>query len=341
MKAAVLYGIKNLKIEEVEIPKPKEGEILIKVLYSLTCGTDLKTYERGHAFIKYPMIIGHEYVGEIIKVGENVKNFKEGDIVTGANSAPCFNCFFCNKKSYSLCENLSKNLLGFTVNGSFAEYMCIPKEIVNVNLYKVEDKNYKKYASIEPLACVIHAWEKLNVKEDDNVLIVGSGPIALLHLQVALLKTKNVFVLAKHKDRINKIKEFNVKVFDIENENFKEEVFKENNKGYDLVIEAVGKEEAWKLSFEFVRKGGTLLLFGGLRKGIEISFDSYKIHYGEVKILGSFHHDPYSVKKCFELIKNNKINTEVLITNEMKLENLEEALLRMAEGKEMKVGIIC
>jgi len=338
MKAALLKAIREIKIEEKEIPKPKNGELLIKVLYSLTCGTDLKAYERGHPYIKYPRIIGHEYVGEVIEKGSDVKNFEIGEIVTGANSAPCMNCYYCKKGNYNLCENLKDTLIGFTLDGSFAEYMIIPKRIVELNLFKIKEKNYKKYASLEPLACVVHAWNLLKVNDDDEVLIIGSGPIALLHAQLALSFTKKVHLLGKHESRLKLAKMLGVKVYDYEE--YKDEIARlKEGEGYDIVIEAVGTIEAWNIAFELVRKGGSLVYFGGLKAGTQINLDAYKIHYGELKILGSFHHDPNSVKKAFELIKKNKVNTEMLITSERKVDELEQALLSMAKGEDMKVGI--
>jgi len=338
MKAAVLKDIGNLKIEEREIPNPNEGEVIIKLIYALTCGTDLKSYERGHPYLKFPRVIGHEYVGEIIAKGKDVKKFEIGDIVTGANSAPCGECFYCKKGNFNLCERLYENLIGFTIDGAFAEYMKIPRRIVEKNLYKIYEKDYSKYACIEPLACVIHAWKFFNVNEDDKILIIGSGPIGLLHAQVALNKSKHVYLLGKHEDRLNLAKKLNIKTFDFEVYKEKLEELKDKE-GFDIVIEAVGTLEAWNIAFDLVRKGGILVYFGGLKSGTKISLDAYKIHYGELKILGSFHHDPDSVRIAYEMIKQGKVNTKMLITSERKLEDLENALIDMAKGKDMKVGI--
>jgi Threonine dehydrogenase and related Zn-dependent dehydrogenases len=338
MRAAVLYKPRELRIEDVDYPNINEGEILVKVLYSLTCGTDLKTYERGHALIKYPVIIGHEYVAEVIRNKSENKEIKEGDIITGANSAPCFNCYFCIKKEYSLCENLNDMILGLTRNGSFSEYMVIPNRISKYNVYKVYEKDYKKYASLEPLACVIHGWKFLKAKDDDNILIIGSGPIGILHACIASFYTKNVILLGKHKERLDLIKSIGIKTLNYDEYKNNLENLKKGNR-FDIVIEAVGTKESWNLAFDLVRKGGTVLLFGGLGPNSTITFDATKIHYGEVKIIGSFHHDPDSVKKAYELIKERKIPIEKLITSEVELDKLEEALISMANGKDMKVGV--
>ncbi len=338
MKAAVLYEPRKLVIEEVENPQAKDGEILIKVLYALTCGTDLKTYERGHTMIKYPMIIGHEYVGEVIENRSKNEKIKKGDIVVGANSAPCFNCYYCKKENYSLCEKLNESLLGFTKPGCFAEYMVIPQRISEINLFKLNDYDYKRYASLEPLACVVHGWKYLNVKDEDYVLIIGSGPIGILHALMAKLYTKNVYLLGKHKERLSLINELGINTFDYD-EYYKNLHEIKNHYYFDVVIEAVGTNEAWNLAFELVRKGGFLLLFGGLGPNSKAIFDATKIHYGEIKILGSFHHDPNSIKKSFELIRDKVIPIDKLITSEVNLEKIEFALNNMAKGWDMKVGI--
>ncbi|HLI46727.1 MAG TPA: alcohol dehydrogenase catalytic domain-containing protein [Geobacterales bacterium] len=336
MKAAVLKNIRELKIEEKEIPVPSKGELVIRLLYALTCGTDLKSYERGHPFLKFPRIIGHEYVGEVVAKGDLVKNFEIGDLVTGANSAPCGECFYCRKGNHNLCERLNETLLGFTLDGAFAQYMKVPRRIVEKNLYKIEERDYKKYASIEPLACVVHSWKFIDVKGDDNILIIGSGPIAILHSQLALNYSKNVSLLGKHDNRLSLARRLGIKVYDYE---IYKQRLDELKEGFDIVIEAVGTPEAWGMAFDLVRKGGSLLYFGGLKSGTQVSFDAYKIHYGELQIYGSFHHDPVSVRRAFELIKENKVDTKILITSERNLEEIESALLDMASGKDMKVGI--
>lgn len=338
MKAAVLYKPGDLRIEDVKEPRIKEGEILIKVLYSLTCGTDLKAYERGHALIKYPVILGHEYVGEVIENKSDNKELKEGDIITGANSAPCYNCYYCRKKDYSLCENLHEIILGIAKNGSFSEYMVIPNRIAKYNIYKIYEKDFKRYASLEPLACVIHGWKYLKVNENDNIIVIGSGPIGILHAFLAKLHTPNVILLGKHKERIDLIRSMGIKVLDYEEYSNNLDKLKNEYK-FDVSIEAVGTKDTWNLAFDLVRKGGTVLLFGGLGPNASVTFDSTKIHYGELKILGSFHHDPESVKNAYEIIKEKKIPVEKLVTSEVKLDQLESALINMAKGKDMKVGI--
>ena len=133
MKAIQYYGPQNIKYEDVSIKPPESGEIVIKIMSALTCGTDVKTYRRGHPVLikSIPSGFGHEFAGIVDRIADDVKNVKVGDRVVAANSAPCGHCFFCKKEEYNLCENL--NLL----NGAYAQYITVPKRIVEKNRFKI------------------------------------------------------------------------------------------------------------------------------------------------------------------------------------------------------------
>src|SRR3954452_25324041 len=164
MTAAVLYGKEDVKIEKVPIPLVEEGEALIKVLLELTCGTDLKVYQRGyHArMIVPPALFGHELAGTIEEVGAGVRGFKKGHRVVALNSAPCGLCFYCSKHQGNLCEDLLFN------NGAYAEYIRIPKRIVDTNMLAVpSDVSYEEAAMVEPLACVLRGLHETGVEIGD------------------------------------------------------------------------------------------------------------------------------------------------------------------------------
>ena len=156
MKAIQFYSPLNISYEDVEINDPKEGEVQVKIMAALTCGTDVKTYKRGHPVLikKVPSGFGHEFSGIISKVGKNVVGFKEGDRVVAANSAPCGECFFCKRGDYNLCENLE------FLNGAYAEYINVPQSIVKRNLLHLpDDLSFERAAFAEPLANVVHGIE--------------------------------------------------------------------------------------------------------------------------------------------------------------------------------------
>ena len=256
MKACMYYGPQDIKIEEVEIADPKEGEVLLKIKAALTCGTDVKTYKRGHPVLikKIPSGFGHEFSGVIEKVGKNVKDFKVNDRVVAANSAPCGKCFFCRRQEYNLCENL--NLL----NGAYAEYIIIPKDIVEKNMYKIPNHvSFEEAAFSEPLANVVHGIEKTNIKEGDTVGVIGLGPIGLFFVKLAKLKGARVIAAGRNPLKLKLAKEFALadEVIDLKKYKNPEQIFlsfTEDKKGLDVAIECVGLPEIWETMFSLVRK---------------------------------------------------------------------------------------
>ena len=168
MKAIQYYGPQNIRYEEVMVKPPEDGEIVVKVMSALTCGTDVKTFRRGHPVLikNIPSGFGHEFAGIVEKVGRNVDNLKVGDRVVAANSAPCGECFFCKREEYNLCENLD------LLNGAYAEYITVPARIVKKNtLILPDDLSFDKAAFSEPLANVVHGVERTGIKEGDTVKI--------------------------------------------------------------------------------------------------------------------------------------------------------------------------
>jgi len=335
MKAAVFYEPNKIEIERVEEPKIGYGDILVKVLISLTCGTDVKLYKRGHPLVRPPRIIGHEFVGEIVKVGEGVREFKIGQRVVSANSAPCNSCFYCKIGRENLCENLNECIIGFTLDGSYAEYLRIPERIVRQNTFVVpEDVNLKRMALLEPLACVIHGQILGDIKIGDKVTIIGSGPIGLLHAKISSLRgAKEVIVMDYNQTRLDKAKEFGATKTIL----IKEKDFFEDS---DVVIEAMGRPETWEMAIKICRKGGKVIFFGGCPPGTKASLDTKKVHYEELSLIGSFHHTPSSVLKAYHLLTNGKVEGEKLITDEMNLDKVKEALDTVSEKKNLKVAIL-
>ena len=199
MTAAVLYGKEDVKIEQVPIPTLEEGEVLVKVEVALTCGTDLKVYQRGyHArMIVPPALFGHELAGVIEEVGPNVKGFKKGMRVVALNSAPCGMCFYCSKHQENLCQDLLFN------NGAYAEYIRIPRRIVESNMLAIPKHiSYEEAAIVEPLACVLRGLHETKLEIGDTVAVIGAGPIGLMFVQVAKLSGCNVISVVKRDSQV-------------------------------------------------------------------------------------------------------------------------------------------
>jgi L-iditol 2-dehydrogenase len=339
MKGAILYGPKDVRLEEVEVPEIGPEEILVEIKAALTCGTDAKVYlQGGHPrMIKPPALFGHEFSGLIAQVGSKVKNFKKGMRVVAANSAPCNHCFYCKIGRQSLCENL------LFINGAYAQYIKIPEVVVKQNLLKIpESTSFKEAALVEPLACVLHGVDSLGVKLGDTVAVNGAGPIGLLFIQLLKLRGARVIVSDKKKERLDVAKNLGAdEMIDI-SKGEAQEVRKltEQGRGVDIAIEAVGNPSVWENTIKMVRKGGTALLFGGCPPGTTINLDTELLHYSEITIKGVFHHTPYYVEKALELITRRDIDVNALITGELPLERLSKALEMIINHKGIKTAVI-
>lgn len=339
MKAIQYYAPLDIRYEEVKVKEPSDNEVLVKVKAALTCGTDIKTYKRGHPVLikKVPSGFGHEFSGIIEKVGKNVKDFKVGDRVVAANSAPCGKCFFCKHEEYNLCENLN------FLNGAYAEYIMIPEQIVKYNLIKIPDNlSFEKAAFAEPLANVVHGVEKTGIKPGQTVGIVGLGPIGLLFAKLAKLKGAKVIAAGRNPLKLKLAKEFAGvdEVIDLKKYPNPEKIFlslTEQNKGLDVAVECVGNPEIWERMFTFVRRGGVVHLFGGCKSGTSINIDTRRLHYDEIKVISVFHHTPKYFREALNLIADNQIDVEKLITLRFPLEFTKKALQMHSDGEAIKV----
>src|ERR1700681_3463118 len=196
MTAAVLYGKQDLKIEQVPIPRVGDGEVLVKVQVALTCGTDVKVFQRGyHArMIVPPAVFGHELAGDVVAVGQDVTRFTVGQRVVAANSAPCEACYFCKRGQQNLCGDLLFN------NGAYAEYIRIPSRIVERNTYEIPAHvSYQDAALVEPLACVLRGLAETGMRAGDTIAITRLGPIRLMFVRLAKVEGARVIAIGRRK----------------------------------------------------------------------------------------------------------------------------------------------
>ena len=338
MKAIQYYGPKNIKLEEVPVKPPEKGEVVVKIMAALTCGTDVKTYRRGHPVLikKIPSGFGHEFSGIVENVGAGVENVKVGDRVVAANSAPCGECFYCKKGEYNLCENLD------LLNGAYAQYITVPARIVEKNMLILpDDLSFERAAFCEPLANVVHGAYRTGIKEGDSVGIIGIGPIGLMFARIAKLMGARVIVAGRNPMKLKAAEEFahadeivDLKKYQNPVKIFKE--FSDEKKGLDIAIECVGLPEIWEQIFECVRPGGTVHFFGGCKSGSKVSFDTTKMHYGDIKLMSVFHHTPEYFRKALEYIASGEVEVEKLITDTLPLEKVEYAMEQHIAGNAIK-----
>ncbi len=339
MKAQLFYGPEDVRYENINIPEIGDDEALVRIKSALTCGSDLKTYRRGHpTMIKEASVFGHEWAGDIVEIGSDVDNFKVGDRIVAVNSVPCYECYYCKLERYSLCENLIYN------NGAYAEYIKIPGKILKKNTYIIPDKiDYREAALLEPLACVAHGIEESNIKTDDMVVINGAGPIGLMFIALARLKGALVISVDLSDERLEYAKDFGAD-YTINASKESDQVaavkeLTEDKKGVDVAVDATGIPEVWEMTILMGRKGATINLFGGCVSGTSVNIDTQLLHYSELTIKGVYHHTPYYVKKAFDLITLGKIDTVKFITADMTLEKLVSALELMGQQKGIKYNI--
>jgi L-iditol 2-dehydrogenase len=338
MLAALLYGQENLRLEQVPEPTPAAGEVVIQVEAATTCGTDLKVWRRGgHAkMLTPPTLFGHEGAGRIVAVGAGVTNWRVGDRVVANNSAPCMKCFFCQRREYSLCPNLTWN------NGTFAEYMKIPAPIVQHNLLQIPDQVPSVLAAMtEPLACVLHGISRSQVKPHDRVVVLGDGAIGLMFVAVLSEYTEVILWGGNDKrleigEKLGAARTFNYhQVTDMTN------TVRELTEGWgaDVVIEATGIPSVWEKAIACARPGATVNLFGGCPKDTTITVNTEQLHYSEITIKGVFHNTPEYVKSALSLIASGTISFDLLISEQRPLQDLEQVFMDMKARKVIKVAM--
>jgi L-iditol 2-dehydrogenase len=336
MKQAFLLQPGKIEIRDVPVPEPSDGEVVVKINTALTCGTDLKAYVRGHSLIPMPGPFGHEYSGTIYKAGKGVAQFKEGDDVMGVHSAPCLQCMYCRKRIYNLCETIMEQ----KALGAFAEYLVLPERVVRQNLFhKPSELRFDLASLLEPLSCVVHPYNKLNMDEIETALVIGAGPIGLMHL--AYLKMKGIKVIVSDflDQRLDLAADLGASSAVIPKAIRSIVDATTGNIGVDLVIECTGQQGVWEKAVNYVRRGGSVVLFGGCPSGTNVSYDAARLHYDELNLMGSFHFTPADVRKAYEIIVDNKLDLSMLISGEYSLQNMEKTFALLEQGVGIKYAV--
>jgi L-iditol 2-dehydrogenase len=338
MRAVVYLQPDVLELQHIPVPHPKSGEVLVKVKAALTCGTDVKTYKRGHPKFPPPFVFGHEFGGDIVEVGEGVSRFQPCMRVTSTVNAECGECFYCRKSQGNLCENLEYNF------GAFAEYVIVPASIVRRNLFEIPAHiSYAEAAVVEPFVTVVHGQGLVKVQPGDVVAIIGAGgPIGILHTQMVLLAGASKVIAIDRSDiRLAVLEQFGtvISINPMQKDVLKAVQQETDGYGADVVIECAGTKATWEQAVELVRKGGRVLWFGGLPGGAKVELDAASLHYGEISLFNIHGGTAEDAQKAFELITSGKINTRCLLSGEVPLKGVEGALQKMIAGEVIKMVV--
>ncbi|HVT91886.1 MAG TPA: zinc-binding dehydrogenase [Bryobacteraceae bacterium] len=342
MKAAVLYGQEDLRIEKVGIPEIGAGDLLVRVRAALTCGTDVKVFRRGyHAkMIVPPALFGHELAGDVIAAGSAVTKFRAGDRVVAANSAPCGVCFYCRRGNENLCEDLLFN------NGAYAEYIRIPGRIVERNTYPIPAHvEYQDAALSEPLACVLRGLDETGIRAGDTVVIMGLGPIGLMFVRLAKVYGTRVIALGRRQTQLDRARHMGADELVISSGDPDAIVAQvralTEGHGADVAIEAVGLPETWQTATRLLRKGGVVNFFGGCPKDSRVTLDTSLLHYSEITCTASFHHTPAHIQKALDIVSRREIGARDFVNRVEPLDNILEVMRHlMSHNGHMKTAII-
>ncbi|WP_153731631.1 galactitol-1-phosphate 5-dehydrogenase [Sporosarcina obsidiansis] len=282
MKAGVLHARENLVYEEVELPAPGPKDVLVKVKYTGICGSDIPRVN-GNAAHNYPIILGHEFSGEVVEIGEKVESLQVGDRVAGAPLIPCMECEQCKNGDYALCETYS--FIGSRRSGSFAEYIVIPEE----NGIRFDSSiSYKKGAFFEPITVALHGINRLDFQAGSSVAILGAGNIGFFALQwLKILGARHITVFDISEERLELAKRFGAdECINSSQENFLDLL---TEKHFDYVYETAGNTVTIKLTFELVKKKGKVCLIGTPTRELTFSIDEWEnINRKEFSLTGSW-----------------------------------------------------
>jgi L-iditol 2-dehydrogenase len=337
MRAQVFYGPGDLRFEDIPVPAPEPGGVVVRVEAALTCGTDVKTLRRGHPVMipHVPTVFGHELAGVVTAVGRGTSGVKEGDRVVAANSAPCGRCRLCAANRPNLCEDL------LFVNGAYGEHVALPPRLVTRNVVPISPRLAASTAAFaEPLACALLGVERGRVEAGMTVAIWGHGPLGCLLAMAVGQRGAQVVIVGRAGWRLDRVRALGLGTC-VEALSVPDIVAHlrglTGGRGPDVTVDATGRPEVWEQAIDGVGRGGTVILFGGCAPGTSVRLDTRRTHYEELTLVGAFHHTPDMIRRAVELLESKAIEPSGLLTHRMGLGQVKEALALMERGETMKV----
>ena len=340
MKAAVVHGANDIRLEDVPIPRPSSREVLIRVRGSGVCATDVKILG-GNGLPKHlPTILGHEVAGTVEEVGSEVKDLLPGERVAVYPIAACGICFYCKSGKHSLC--VEPYGLAHGADGGFAEYVLVPRQIVSLGgIVRIGEMAFDLAAMIEPVSCCLSAAETCGTDAGQTVVVVGCGTLGQLHIVVSKALGARVIAVDVLENRLEQAENIGADfVLNPSRDNLAQEVRKLTEIGADIVIAAVGITGVVEQSLPLVRNGGVFNIFGGTPSGETMQIDPRFIHYGEVTVTGTFAASLSQYKRALDVVASHEEKIENVISDRCGLEGLLDAVDAIKKGAGQKTILI-
>lgn len=335
MRASLFLGPGEFETETIEDPALLPDEIRVRNLAAGVCGTDISIFQggKGSADVTPPIVLGHEYAGEVVEIGSAVTSVKVGDKVAIDPNIYCQKCYYCRSGKKQHCENLTA--IGVNRHGGFAEYSVVPEK----QAFRLADHvDSEVGAMAEPLACCIHGVDLAQIESGSSVCVIGGGAIGQLMVQLAKLAGAATIILSEPVALRREIGLANGANFAINP--FEEEpgqaVRRIVSRGADVVIECVGHPAATRQAFEVAGKGANIVLFSVPKPGVTFPLDLFSVFSKELKIAGSFI-NPDTQQRAVSLINENRLNISPLITHRYGLDGVQDAVLKQMEDDSIKV----
>lgn len=324
MKAAVFYGKHDLRIEDIDIPKAKNDEVVVKVMACGICGTDIHIYEgdEGAAATPSGTVLGHEFAGIVTEIGKNVQNINVGDRVCIDPNKLCGSCYYCKSAIGHFCENIIG--IGTTVNGGFEQYCAVPQS----QIYKIPDTtSFEEAAMSEPVSCCMHGIDLCDIKTDDTVAVIGCGMIGLIMLQLAKRAgAAKIVAIEPDKEKLILAKELGAQILINPIEEDAKTVLEQNGiNRVTKVIECVGRTNTMEQAISLAGKKSIVMFFGLTAPDDTISVKPFEIFKKEIEIKASYI-NPYTQQRAVEMIGEKRIDVKSMIYEVADLKRLPEIL---------------
>jgi L-iditol 2-dehydrogenase len=329
VRAYVQTAIGKFEEQDLPVPQAAPGEVVLRVRASVTCGTDIKILKRGHARITLPVTMGHEACGEIVEIGEGVAGFAVGDRVVPGVSGPCGVCADCRGGRANLCASAH----GDRTWGTFAEYLRVPAPVVRANLHGVPEGLADEVAAfLDPVASVLHGWNRLGTPAPQSVLIYGAGALGLLWAATAKARGVRAIVAGRRHARLEFAARYGAEALDVSDA-------PPAGLAADAAVDCTGDPRVWEMLPSLVRPAGRVLLFGGCAPGSTATWDASLLHYSEISLIGAFHSTPEEARAALAALSSGEIDPRPLVTATGPLTDLPRFLEAQSRGEGIRYAV--